>query len=454
LKCQQNLEDISDETKQFCIQDLLEQLFVADPFSLKENIEELLRYNFPKKELLKATTFATNVIAPDQIKNVHPLERWTLMHCAAYVLTQWYKKDKDLRRNGPLPVGHYVPDDCCDTIKFLTELGIAVTVEAYHENWQPHNLYDAFAEDITVTPADVVTRFSQEGDAVREIFYENIIKPDHFLTLKPRSAVRSAVSISYIDFSKKQITDINSGTFAGLGALQKLNLGNNQIKDIDSGTFAGLSALRELYLYSNPITAIDSGTFTGLSVLQKLNLENNKIAAIAPGTFAGLSALQKLYLDNNQIKAINSGTFAGLSALIELNLGKNQIKAIDSGTFAGLSALTRLDLHNNQITAIAAGAFAGLSALRRLDLGNNQITAIASGAFTGLSALQELYLGKNQITAIASGAFTGLSNLKELDLRGNGALRIREPYGYGFQAMKDERPEWFTVRALYEKLPN
>jgi hypothetical protein len=43
-------------------------------------------------------------------------------------------------------------------------------VKTDYENWQPHNLYDTFVKDITVTPADVVTRFSQEGDAVREIF--------------------------------------------------------------------------------------------------------------------------------------------------------------------------------------------------------------------------------------------------------------------------------------------
>jgi len=160
----------SDETKQGCIATLLKQLFAADPFCLKENIEELLHYALPKDELLKATVFAIHVIARDQMKKVHPLERWTLMHYAAYAFAQRYQLDKDLRKNGPLSVGHYVPDDCCNTITFLTELGIAVTVEAYYENWQPHNLYDAFVKDITVTPADVVTRFSQEGDAVREIF--------------------------------------------------------------------------------------------------------------------------------------------------------------------------------------------------------------------------------------------------------------------------------------------
>lgn len=144
--------DVSDETQKACIKDLLEQLSAADQNYILKNVEELFRSGVPKEQLSGFTTFATNIVTRSDIKKVHALERWTLMHIAAYFSAKKGQPNLEI-------------------INFLQEkIGIPLAIETKYDNSQPHNLSDFFVPDITVTPGDVVNRFSEEGDSVRALF--------------------------------------------------------------------------------------------------------------------------------------------------------------------------------------------------------------------------------------------------------------------------------------------
>lgn len=144
--------DVSEETRKACIKDLLEQLSAADQNYILQNVEELFRSGVPKKALSGITTFATNIVTRSDITKVHGLEKWTLMHIAAYFSAKKGQPNLEI-------------------INFLQEkIGIPLAIETKYDNWQPHNLSDPFAPDVTVTPCHVVKRFSKEDDPVRALF--------------------------------------------------------------------------------------------------------------------------------------------------------------------------------------------------------------------------------------------------------------------------------------------
>lgn len=156
-----------DPAREACIQELVTGLFQADPNYLIENGQELLHKKVPKEAFSQVTVFATNLVARDDINQVHRLEQWTLMHLAAYHFFKHHDLCQKYDRQR-------LPEEIKKMqaiIAFVAkDLNIPLTTTTKYQNWQPHNIYDVFASDVTVTPGDVVNRFSEEGDSVRALF--------------------------------------------------------------------------------------------------------------------------------------------------------------------------------------------------------------------------------------------------------------------------------------------
>lgn len=137
-------QDVSEETQKACINDLFGQLIAADKNFFFQNVEELFVNRVPKEQLSGFTTFATNIVTRSDITKVHGLEKWTLMHIAAYFSAKKGQPNLEI-------------------INFLQEkIGIGLAIETKYDNWQPHNLSDSFVPDITITPGDVIERFTQK----------------------------------------------------------------------------------------------------------------------------------------------------------------------------------------------------------------------------------------------------------------------------------------------------
>jgi len=82
-------------------------------------------------------------------------------------------------------------------------------------------------------------------------------------------------NLTTIDFSWKQITQIEKKTFQGLNNLVSINLSSNKITQIEKETFQGLNNLVSINLSSNKITQIETKTFKGLNSLKKIELHRN-----------------------------------------------------------------------------------------------------------------------------------------------------------------------------------
>ena len=168
------------------------------------------------------------------------------------------------------------------------------------------------------------------------------------------------------------------------------------VSDCNDVTEAHLAAITgTLSLIGESITALAAGDFAGLTALENLNLRVNPLTTLPAGVFDGLTALELLLLADNALTTLPAGVFDGLTALTGLDLQSNALTTLPVGVFDGLTALTELWLPGNALTTLPAGVFDGLTALELLLLGGNDLTTLPAGVFDGLTALTGLDLSDN-----------------------------------------------------------
>ena len=129
-----------------------------------------------------------------------------------------------------------------------------------------------------------------------------------------------------------------------------------------------LREIRQLILQSRNLSALQAGDFAGLSAVEWLDLRFNKLRTLPVGVFDGLTALQFLLLEWNELRTLPARVFDGLLALEELNLSINKLRTLPVGVFDGLTALQLLQLRDNRLGTLPIGVFSGLTALHELDL--------------------------------------------------------------------------------------
>ncbi|XP_063049483.1 adhesion G protein-coupled receptor A2 [Engraulis encrasicolus] len=105
-----------------------------------------------------------------------------------------------------------------------------------------------------------------------------------------------------------------------------------------------------LILSNNRIRVLRNGSFAGLFALEKLDLRNNLISTIMPGAFQSLTALKKLDLSNNRIGCLTSDMFQGLSNLTKLNLSGNIFSSLDPNVFQELPSLKLVNFNSEFLT--------------------------------------------------------------------------------------------------------
>lgn len=138
---------------------------------------------------------------------------------------------------------------------------------------------DRLEFDLHAANADKITKLNlttAKGDSgfssiPREIF---VIFP-HLKYLIIESNIRTissndweyARNLSRLDLDYNKLSELKSGTFAGLDELETLELRYNLLTIISRGTFTGLVNLREVHFYDNRIHTIEDGAFENLPLL-------------------------------------------------------------------------------------------------------------------------------------------------------------------------------------------
>ncbi|XP_008637309.1 PREDICTED: vasorin [Corvus brachyrhynchos] len=167
-----------------------------------------------------------------------------------------------------------------------------------------------------------------------------------------------------------------------------------------------------LYVFENGITALSEDSFAGLPALQLLDLSQNKITSIQRNIFQPLTELVNLDLSSNQLQEITNETFHGLRLLERLYLQRNRIQHIHAAAFDTLENLLELKLQNNQLRAVPP---LDLPNLLLLDISWNKIPAIAPGAFHAVN-IESLKIAGLGLTSLNEELFQVQNNLHELDV--------------------------------------
>ncbi|XP_040540120.1 vasorin isoform X1 [Gallus gallus] len=175
-----------------------------------------------------------------------------------------------------------------------------------------------------------------------------------------------------------------------------------------------------LYVFENGITMLSEDSFAGLPALQLLDLSQNKITSIQKNIFQPLTELVNLDLSSNQLQEITNETFHGLRLLERLYLQKNRIQHIHATAFDTLENLLELKLQNNQLRAVPP---LDLPNLLLLDISWNKIPTITPGALHAIN-IESLKIAGLGLTSLDEELFQPQNNLHELDVSDNLLERV------------------------------
>lgn len=227
------------------------------------------------------------------------------------------------------------------------------------------------------------------------------------------------INVTELDVGDNKIKKIQDDAFGSIHDLRILTLAKNKLQSVPAA-IRNLPTLSELDLSQNDISELECNDFANLTKLRHLNLYHNSITTLKDCVFKDLIKLEVLKMHNNMISDLHNA-FTNLSKLKQLHLNANKLTKIKCGEFLGLKSLLNLSLHDNQIHKLENGSFRGLTSLTVLLLQSNSITTdeVNNGCLNDLISLQRLDLGKNHIRYRSSfplrqPPFSQLSNLKTL----------------------------------------
>ena len=163
-------------------------------------------------------------------------------------------------------------------------------------------------------------------------------------------------TITSLTVVSNQAVTLRSEYFAGLPALTTLDLNGVISRNLDSklgtGLLGSLSGLEVLRMSGVGLDRLLAGSFAGLAALEELDLSGNNLGnALQPlpaGLLGGLDNLTILNLSGNgKLDTLPAGLLDGLDNLADLNLGGNALDTLPAGLLDGLDKLTDLNLSGN-----------------------------------------------------------------------------------------------------------
>ena len=282
---------------------------------------------------------------------------------------------------------------------------------------------------IKITPgwADYTVKFSYPDEVVTiQAPQIHIDKPTQTPTPTPPAGicdrteqVRDAI-LKRID----GVDDCKALTAAHLSTIDgEMVLAGMDIGELQPGDFAGLTALDALDIRGSGLTSLEAGVFDGLSSLTVLDLRGNwynaypdwlgsahwnRLASLEKEVFAGLTSLRELYLGvGNRLTALEVGLFDDLRSLEKLDLSGNDVNSLEAGLFDSLDSLKYLYISGNPLTSLEGGVFDNLASLRELKMSYAGETAPPKGLFAKLTLLRELSMGTS-IASLEAGVLVGI----------------------------------------------
>ncbi|MFT7814260.1 biglycan-like [Arapaima gigas] len=199
-----------------------------------------------------------------------------------------------------------------------------------------------------------------------------------------------------------KISKVHPRAFTPLRNMQKLYFSRNFLTEVPKNL---PSSLVELRIHDNRIRKVVEGTFAGLGRMNCIEMGENPLqnSGFEPGAFKGLK-LNYLRISEAKLTGVPKDL---PDSLHELHLDHNQIQAIELEDLKRYKNLNRLGLGYNQIRMIENGSLAFLPNLRELHLENNRLSRVPAG-LPNMKYLQVAYLHSNNISRVGINDFCPL----------------------------------------------
>jgi len=266
---------------------------------------------------------------------------------------------------------------------------------------------------------------------------------DRVLLKKFYSNYSTATSMS---FKSKLISHIDHTAFAGVNAIQSIDLSNNSLM------FVG-QAFNPLYFYlvHSPASYVFNGYCNACGITCPTSCSGTTCSKTCQGYISNAQCsptISNCYNVAKDYQTCSTGTY--LNNLMTINLSSNKISHIDENSMLGCvcdtldlsyNSLSRLvfnqlfsilgrpttklrvlNLNSNKLTDISqlfTFPSSYYSKLEQIDLSFNSLTTITPTTFKNVLSLSQLFLNDNKITAIDTDSFKGLANLRQLHLYNN-----------------------------------
>ena len=238
----------------------------------------------------------------------------------------------------------------------------------------------------------------------------------------------ATTSLTTIDLSATQLTQLPNGLFQGCTSLSNVKLPSG-LTSIGETAFQNTTSLKTIDIPSsvNSIgdSAFGSGNASEASGITALDLSQTKITNVPNNMVRNCAGLTEVKLPAG-VTQINESAFQGATNLTAIEIPTG-VTSIGNSAFAN-SGLTSLDLSKTALTSIGQGAFANTASLTSLMVPNtlanlnsadngmsgNTISAY-NATFYG-SGLTSLDLSKTAIQTINNSTFNGAASLTEVKL--------------------------------------
>ncbi len=224
-------------------------------------------------------------------------------------------------------------------------------------------------------------------------FFENFNKKMFLLIINDKYLRKNTITSEYSKLNDYCNNYLNRENLFDFKLIQTTLHSNDTIIQLN----ANLINLTEINFSDKQIKEIDEKTFHDLINLTDINFKSNRIQKIHPATFKGLINLKRINFGFNRIETIDPNTFNGLTSLIEINIKMNLIRKLHPSTFKDLINLECIDFGLNNIDGLDKNIFIDLISLKEINFGFNQIQELHSNIFNGLINLEKIDFGCNKI---------------------------------------------------------
>ncbi|EGD78565.1 TKL protein kinase [Salpingoeca rosetta] len=216
-----------------------------------------------------------------------------------------------------------------------------------------------------------------------------------------------ALASQLVTFSLEgnSLPQVSDDVFAGMTALQFLNLGHNRIRTVPMRLFSSMPLLHTLFLNNNIITHVEDAAFAALKSLLVLSVRFNDLTQLSQSALSGLYQLKDLRLGGNPLQTLTPLVFSHLHALVSLDASDMLLSTIHADVFAATTSLKILRLRGNAITSLPAGIFRHLSQLELLNLQQNRLASLPPTLLQPLTSLQVLDIGHNTLASFPPNFF-------------------------------------------------